>query len=160
MTTVNTTQNFDLTATETFTEAEMPALANRQFQYKEFSANKSLNAATTPAATKVYAEKLSGSQTLDLTALTRSIGAVVNATALRLQQIQISNLSTSATIVIAKGATNGYAFNGAAGDKAILPSGHYAEYFHDGLTDIDATHKTLDITGTTGQYYNVVMIFG
>jgi hypothetical protein len=61
-------------------------------------------------------------------------------------------------VVIAKGASNGYAFNGAAGDQTIPPGGSVQVFLNDGLVDIDGTHKTLDITAV-GEF-QIILVFG
>ncbi|HEY4760951.1 MAG TPA: hypothetical protein VIH42_10265 [Thermoguttaceae bacterium] len=160
MSTITSAQSFDTTVTETFTAQEMPATSNRQIQYNQFNETVNLNAGSTPPATKVYAELLEGDQTLDFTSLARSFGADINATGLKLQQIQIYNTSDTATLVVAKGASNGYPFNGAAGNKTILPGARWSEFFNDGLADIDGTHKNIDITITEGEEYQIVLVFG
>ena len=160
MSTVTSTQNFNLIGTETFTADEMPASSMRQIQYNQFVSASNLNSGSTPPAAKAYAERLDGSQMLDLTALVRTFGAALNASGLKLQQIQLVNESSTVSVNVAAGSSNGYAFNGAAGDKTIPAGGKWAEFFNDALHDVDATHKVLQITGTTGQKYSLIMIFG
>jgi hypothetical protein len=158
MSTISGNQRFILQTTESFTAVELPELGEQKLTYDAFNKSVTLSPTTTPPATKSWAKKLTGSQTLDLTALTRTLGATVNATGLRLQSILVNNLSTTDNVVIAKGVSNGYAFNGAAGNKTIVAGGSFMEFFNDGLTDIDATHKTLDITAVGD--FQIILVCG
>lgn len=166
MSTISATCRFFLTFLESFTAAEMPSSGNRAITNDQFNSTQKLSAATTPPAAKGWGDDLSGTQTLDLTALARTVGPTVDATGLKLQALLINNLSPTATLNVAKGAANGYAINGAAGDFTIPPGGSLQMFFNDGLADIDATHKTLDLTvtpagsGTEVEDFEAIFIFG
>jgi hypothetical protein len=158
MSSISATARFFISFLEQFTSAELPASNNRNVTNDLFAKSIKLNSATTPAATKGWAAKLAGNQTLDFTALTRTVGQTVNANGLKLQAILVHNLDAANPVVIAKGAANGYAFNGATGNETIPPAGSFQKYFAGGLTAIDATHKTLDITAVGD--YQIILIFG
>jgi hypothetical protein len=143
---------------EVFTAAEIPASSNRSVNNDQFNRTIKLSASSTPAATKGWAGVFTGNQTLDFSALARTVGPTVNATGLKLQAILVNNLDATNPMTIAKGAANGYAFNGAAGNKVITPNGSWQEYFAGGLAAIDGTHKTIDITATGD--FQVILIFG
>lgn len=166
MSTIEATLRNYLSFQEKFTAAEMPASRNRSITNDQFNQTKTLKASTTPAATKGWAGEKTGTQTLDLTALTRTVCPTVDASGLKLQAMQIVNLSTTATLSIAKGASNGYAINGASGNYVIPPSGSLLVYFAGGLGAVGPTAKTIDCTvtpagsGTEVQDFTVSLIFG
>ena len=166
MSTISATQKFSLSVLETFTEAELPSAKNRGLLSDQFGSSIRLDAASAPAATKAWAAALDGSQTIDLTALARTVGAAVNATGLRLQMLLLNNLSGTATLLLDKGASNGYAINAAAEGLTLPPGGSVQLYFADGLVDVDATHKTLDATvtkagsGTEVEDFEIQLVFG
>jgi len=138
----------------------MPAIGNRSVTSNQFNFTKKLNASSTPPGSASWADALSGDQTLDFTALSRSIGEDVDATGLKLQMLLLNNLSASATLTLAKGASNGYAVNGAAGSLVCPPGGSVQYFFNDALEDVDATHKTLDLTITAGEEFEIQLVFG
>ena len=166
MSTISATQRFGLSVMEAFSEAELPAAKNRTLVDDQFGSSVKLDADTTPPATKAWSAKLTSTQTLDLTALTRSVGATVNATGLRLQMLLLNNLSATATLMIDKGASNGYPINGAAEGLVVPPSGLAQLYFADGLADVAAGAKTLDLTvtpagsGTEVEDFEIQLVFG
>ena len=158
MSTISATLRFYLSFVEQFSAAEMPASSGRSISNDQFGQAFKLAAGSTPPAAKGWAGQLTGNQTLDFTALARTIGPTVNATGLKLQAILVNNLDDANPLVIAKGAVNGYAFNAAAGNKTIVAGGSYQEFFNDGLADVDATHKTFDITATGD--FQILLVFG
>jgi len=158
MSTISATLRFALSVLETFTEVEMPASKNRTITDDQFGSTVKLDAASTPAATKAWAAKLTGSQTIDLTNLARSVGPTVNATGLKLQMLLLQNLSTAGSLDVAVGATNGYAINGSGGHVIVPLGGSCQQYFADALADVDSTHKTLDVV-VTGDF-QIQMVFG
>ena len=160
MSTISATQRFALSVVETFSEEEMPATGNRSFSNDQFNLTQKLNATSTPPGAKTWAEELTGDQSPDFTALARAFGAAVDASGLKLQMLLVNNLSESATLVVAKGSSNGYAINGAAGDFTVPPGGSVQYFFNDALTDVDGTHKTIDCTITAGQSYQLQLVFG
>lgn len=166
MSAIAATLRFGLSVLETFTAAEMPASKNRTVTDDGFNTTVNLGAATTPPGTKGWAALLSGTQTIDATALTRTVGPAINATGLRLQALLVNNLSTTATVSLAKGSSNGLPFNGASGGLVVPPSGSALLYFADGLADVAAGAKTIDITvtpagsGTEVLNFQIQLVFG
>jgi hypothetical protein len=162
MSTITSRQRFQTTIAETFSAEELPAIAaaSRALSYDQFNGNVVLGPSTTPPATKAWTGILAGDQTLDLTALSRAVGNDVDATGLKLRQILVNNLSASAVLTIAPGASDPYEFNGTGGEKAIPAGGKYQEYFADGLGAVGPTHKTLDITIAAAQTYQIALVFG
>jgi hypothetical protein len=151
---------------ETFSTVELPAVGNRTITNNKFNAGVKLDATTTPPGAKGYAAKLAGTQTLDLTALARTSGGTIDATGLKLQAILVNNLSTTATLSISKGVSDGYAFNGASGNYVVPPEGTQLVFFNDALGDVGAGAKNLTFTvtpagsGTEVEDFELILIFG
>lgn len=135
--------------------------ATRQVTHTEYNESASLNSGSTPPATLVaeWLQALSGgAATVDLTALTGTNGATVDGTGLKPQVIRIKNLGANA-LTVATGASNGH--NSFTADGVVIPpSGHAMFFLNDGKEDIDATHKTFDLTGTTTQTSEWTIVLG
>lgn len=148
--------------TETFAATDLPSIGALSLPYAAFSKRWALNAASTPPATKVYGEEVTtdGAETLDFTALARSIGGTIDCSGLRLQALMLINESTTNTVTIKKGAANGYDFNATAQTILVQAECALMMTFNDDLVDVDGTHKEIDITATNGQKYFLLLLFG
>jgi len=166
MSTISATQRFGLSVMETFTEAELPAAKNRTIVDDQFGSSVKLDAASTPPATKAWSAKGTSTQTIDLTVLDRSVGPSINASGLRLQMLLLNNLSATASLMIDKGASNGYPINGSSEGLVVPPSGSAQLYFADGLADVASGAKTLDVTvtpagsGVEVEDFEIQLVFG
>jgi hypothetical protein len=159
MSTIQATVNWTTTIAESFTAAELPAIGALTIVQKANNSVERLNAASTPPVTKAYSEVLTGTQTLDLTALVRSLGATLDCTGLRLQYIRLVNLSLTNYVEIEDGASNPYQLF--AGQKVrVLAKAPYQQGFVDGLADVAAGAKLLKFTATAAQTYHVELLFG
>lgn len=148
-------------AVEALSSTEIPIVGATNLNLAAFSKKHALNASSTPPLTKMYGERItsSGADTKDLTALTRTLLATLDATGLKLQALILINNSTTNTVTIADGDSNPYAINSAA--AIVVPAGgELYMYFNDKLADVDGTHKNIKFTGTSGQTYDLLMCFG
>jgi hypothetical protein len=141
--------------------ADTPAVGKHTISYSQF--NQTLgpfDATTTPPASQVYAEQLTGTQTLDFTALVRSAGATpIDATGQKLQSILVINLSTTDAIDVEQGAGDPYVIND-ADDIQVPIGGTLFMAFNDKLADVSPTVKDLLLTIAGGESANVMLIFG
>lgn len=123
-----------------------------------------LNASSTPAVTKAafFAQALTGgAATVDLTALTGANGATVDGSGLRVQLLKAQNPSTNTgAITIAIGASNGYDGFGAAFSVAVDPGAEILIRTDDAGSDIGATKKNLDLSGTGTEALTLGIIMG
>lgn len=122
---------------------------------------KTLNASTTPPAQQVASLQLTGTQTIDLTALAGTNGATVNGTGQKVQAVLITNKSSNTgSMTVAPGGANGYQLLGA--NAVTLPLGGTICLDAGGNTPaIDATHKTLTFTpNNAADVYNVIILLG
>jgi hypothetical protein len=122
---------------------------------------KTLNASTTPPAAQVSSQQLTGTQTIDLTALPGAGGAVINGTGQKVQAVLITCLSANAgAMTVAPGASNGYQLLGA--NAITIPLGGTIALDAAGNTPaIDATHKTLTCTpANPADKFNVIVVLG
>ena len=132
--------------------------ANRKVTHAAFDETFTLTAASAVPATTFagFVKALTaGAATIDLTSLTGTNGATVNGTGLRLQVLRVKNLGAN-DLTFATGASNGYV----VGTHTVKTNGIVMFYFADGLADIDGTHKTIDLTGTTTQTSEWSLVMG
>jgi hypothetical protein len=116
-------------------------------------------AGSTPPATQVSAQTLTGTQTIDLTALPTEGGAV-NATGLKVRAALITNKAGNTGALAIGGGANPYLLLG--GVTISLPVGATLQvYFADGLLAVGATNKLLLFTpNNAGDSYNVQLVVG
>jgi hypothetical protein len=146
-------------AAEVFSAADLPSIGATTLNYAVFNRAFQLNAGSTPPVTKIYAEELTGSAALDLTALSRSIGGTVDGSGLKVRGVAIVNESSTNTVTLADGDANAYQLQ--AGESILVqPGAPAAMLFMDALADIDATHKALKTTATEGQKYLLLILMG
>ena len=132
--------------------------------YDNYDSTYALTPSTTPKAltnAQFLMALVSGAKTLDLTALIDgSTGQVVDGTGNRVVGFRFKNLGANSMTIVG-GASNGYLLFGTAG-KVIVPAGGEVSFYTAGVTvpAIDATNKTLDITGTATQTAQVTVITG
>lgn len=119
-----------------------------------------LSPSSTPAVTKKYSDKLTigGSPTtLDLT----SIGGE-DWTGLKVQGFRAYAPATnSGDVTVEPNASNGYdLFKIATGEIGIPPGGHVEFLYPEGLADVGASDKSIDISGTTSDVLEFILIAG
>lgn len=139
VTTVETLTNGDLAATQTLVHTGYDDTA-------------SLDADSSPAVTKVAYQSTAmstGAATLDLTSLTlNSLSVTLSGLHLRVVKVKAPT-TNSAAVTVAKGASNGLTALGSAFSVTLQPGAWFELYDPSGLAAaVDATHKTLDVTGT------------
>lgn len=128
--------------------------------------SKTLNASSTPAATKAWSDQRQlsgGSDSIDLTALANGNLANIDFTGLKVQVIKIvAAEANTAAITIADGATNGYhVFGDGSGQINLVAGGQALIYVPEGLPDVGASAKTIDVTSSdTDAIYDIVLIAG
>lgn len=128
--------------------------------FKELDQFQQLTPSSTPPVSLfgIYKTTISGgTYTVDVTSLQGSNGTL-NATAKKLVAIAIANpVGSAGDVNVATGASNGYTI---PQPLKVKPGGFLVEYFAANLTAVDSTHKTLDVTGTTGDTPEIALIFG
>lgn len=156
-----------LTVNETLDADDVPAVTTPVLRHDAFNSSFSLNSASTPPITKMSAFELAlsgGNATVDLTALTDSLGAAtVDGTGLKVQCLKIQNpAANTGAITIVEGASNGHEVLGAA-FKIILQPGEEIQFQgidHASAVEISATHCTWDVTGTGTETSNWLIVLG
>ena len=102
-------------------------------------------------------------ETLDLTALVHVVLGSIDLSGLKVQAIKVAAAAANnaAGLNFTNGAANPYDIFGAAGDAVtVLPGMAVLVYAPDKLEDVDATHKTIDVAGTAGDVYEIVILAG
>lgn len=147
--------------TETLADGSLGSSAN-SVQHTAFNEGATINASSTPPATKVAEAVVAlsgGAKTVDLTALTGTNGATIDMSGLKVQIIRIKNLGANAMTFV-EGASNGYELMGNAW-SVILASGQVLMlYGNDATPDVAAGAKTIDVTGTTTQTFELTVVAG
>jgi hypothetical protein len=120
-----------------------------------------LNASSAVPATKCSVDTIAltaGAKTVDLTALAGANGTV-DGTGLKVQFIRIVNNGANA-MTFAEGASNGYELLG-NGWTITLPAGGYMQfYLPEGTPDIASGAKTIDVSGTGTQTFDLTVVMG
>lgn len=155
-----------LTVTETYTDGLISSNANTLvFSGTNTSGTFVASTSGTPCTKRGSASLAgtvtlsAGAATIDLTALVGANGGVVDGSGLRVQFAKFKNTAAAAMTVVG-GASNGYLLFGTSGSVVVPPGGELLMKFSDGTPDIDSTHKTLGITGTSAQTMLVEFIMG
>jgi hypothetical protein len=137
--------------------------AQRLVTHSSYNQAAALNGATTPPATTCAHFLLAltaGAATIDLRNLTGTNGAVVDGNGLKVQVVRIKNLGANA-MTVKSGAANGHTGFFTPTTGTIIPPGaHIVIYTNDNGDDVDATHKTWDVTGTGTQTAEVTIVLG
>jgi len=163
---VSVSYSSNLTVTETLTDGLIAASSNSvSFSGANTAGTFIAGTSGTPctkrgsAAVTGLVTLSTGAATIDLTALVGTGGAAVDGTGLKVQFAKFKNTAAAAMTIVG-GASNGYLLFGASGSVIVPPGGEMLLKFSDGTPDIDATHKTLDITGTGSQAMLVEFVMG
>lgn len=125
-----------------------------------------LRSDTTVPATKSWSDTRSltaGTDSLDLTSLSRGNLAAVDCTGLRVQLFKITAASANtASIVLAQGDTNPYFVMGATGGTITIPAGSTALFHYpDKLADVSSSAKALKVTSSDADAsYQVELVAG
>lgn len=122
--------------------------SNRTITHTLFNVAKSLDAASTPPATKLAAfvqALAAGAATIDLTSLLSANGITLDGTGLEVCYVRIANLGDN-PLAVKKGASNGHDLF--TDDGIEIPAGGSIGFVTNGSTEIDATHCTWDLAGT------------
>lgn len=102
-----------------------------------------------------------GVATIDLTALVGTNGQAVDGTGLRVEALKVRNpLANANPITIKIGASNGYDGFGTTFALTLAPGATALLKPLDAGSDIGATKKTLDLTGTLVQALDVLVVLG
>ena len=122
-----------------------------------------LNASSTPPVSMASYQQyalVAGALTIDLRALLGVNDEVQDANGLKLQTIVIRNPTSNNPITVTTGATNGFPLFGGT-NSVVIPAGStIGFYVPEGLADVSATDKTIDIAGTGTELFDVGITLG
>lgn len=152
-----------VTARETLETSVAAATAgNRVVIHNQYNSSATLDANTTPPVTKVaaFSQALTaGAATIDLTALTGTNGASVDGTGLKVQVFKIKNKGAN-NLTVKFGASNPYNLLGASWTLILAQNQEITVYGNDATPDIASGAKNIDLSGTTTQTSEVVIVMG
>lgn len=155
---VSTDYRFTMTTTETGLSIEGSSSAF--VIHDSFDESGTLNASSTPPATKVLSKTISlvaGAYTIDLTTETGINGAALAGTGLRVQMIRIKNLGSN-TMTFTNGASNGIAL--ACGTITVPAGGITQIFLNDAAPDIAAGDRAIDVAGTLVEQFELSLLLG
>jgi hypothetical protein len=141
----------------------VPAAETPVIIHGQFSSTGTLNATSTPPATKMAAQTISltaGAVTIDLTALTGTNGATVDGTGLKVQILKLKNRSSNAVMTFGEGASNGYEALGNAWTLKLLAGQEIEMFLNDAAPDIASGAKTIDVAGTGTESFDFIVVMG
>jgi len=154
----------NVTVKETLETGVPAASANKRIVTHDlFNTAKTLNVDSTPPVTKVanFEQALTvGAATIDLTSLAGTNGASIDGTGLRVQMLKLRNKDANNPVTIEEGASNGYDGFGSGFSVTIAEEGEVTLLTNDAGTDIGATNKTLDLSGTGSEEVEVSIVMG
>lgn len=161
--TVSATLTDFLTVTETLGTVPLVNPNNASIVHDQLNVSATYNGTTTVAVSVVVAETyalVGGVKTIDLTTLTGSNGAAVDATGLKVKIIKILNPTGNAAITIKAGATNPYLLFGASWSLVLQALQSVTAYLDNAAPAVGPTSKTIDMSGTGTQLLKIIFVFG
>jgi hypothetical protein len=128
---------------------------------------KTLSETQTPGGavpvTKVVATEvalIAGAKTLDFTAIAGTNGRTHDMSALRLQHLILKNKTGNAAMTFEVGASNGYTGLGSAFSVTLAAKQAIIFIGQEGAAEVAAGVKTIDITGTGTEIFEIIAVFG
>ncbi len=137
-------------------------VATPTVQHSGFDTEVTLNATSGSPISKFASGIIAlstGAVTIDLTNLTGYGGASVTLNALKVQVFKVKN-NGAAAMTFAKGASNGYTGFGSAFSITIPPGGEQTFYGNNAAGAVGGGSKTIDVTGTGAQTFNLTVAAG
>lgn len=141
------------------TRDDIESLGEFSTNHSQFDHSATLNSSSTPPVTKKYADRLTGTNNLDFTALADPELGTLDMSGLKLQILSVYNRSTTDAMTLSDGAANAYSINGTA-DIDIPVGGRALLFFNDGLADVAAGAKAFDVECAVGESCDIMLVFG
>lgn len=143
-----------MTATELIAD---DTLSSQSVQHTLF------NNVITPSPATIFSGKVyalvTGALSIDLRALRTVGGGSGDGNGLKVQGFYFKNLGANPMTIVG-GASNGYLIFGASGSVIVPVGGSLCMAFADASADVDGTHKTIDVSGTGSQTFQLAVILG
>lgn len=146
----------DLAGTPTITHQVTPST----------DTEKQLTPTSTPAVSKAFSDSVqltAGAASLDLAALAGPLSTAIDMTGLKVQAILVlADAANTDVVTVDVGATNGYNIFGTAGSELALAAGGFALFYSpEGLPDVGAAAKTIDLSSPdTDAIVKVIIVAG
>lgn len=141
-----------------------PSVSVVDLVFDQFNNLDTLTADSTVPVTKSFAAELAlstGAKILDLTALTDGVLATKDFTGLKVQVIKLINKTGNANdMTFAVGASNGYNLMGSDWTITLTAGQHILLFGNDATPDVGSGAKTIDVTGTGSQAFQILIVAG
>lgn len=153
----------ELSVSETL-ESNVAAATSATIRHEGFNSAYNIRPANGDApGAIVVADILSltaGALTIDLTNLAGTDGTK-DGTGLKVQAVLIRNHDEgNAAMTFGVGASNGYQLKGATWEETLLVGQEMLFYGNDATPDIEASAKTIDVTGTGTESFQFMVVLG
>jgi hypothetical protein len=125
----------------------------------QFDHSATLNASSTPPVTKKFADRLTGTNNLDFTALADPELGTQDMSGLKLQILTVYNRSTTDALVLSDNAATPYSINN-TNDLQVPIGGRLVMFFNDQLADVAAGAKLFDVECAVGESCDIILVFG
>lgn len=158
---VSATYALTMTVRETLTLG-VDGASNPVVTHDGLNLSGTLNAGTTVPATQHAQDTMAlsgGAATIDLTSLTGTGGGTISGNGLKVQLVRFRNRSSTNAMTFAKGASNGYSL-WTNWTITLSPGCAVLFFLNDKPEDIDATHKTIDVSGTGTDEFDFSVVMG
>ncbi len=139
--------------------ATAPSVTHNKFNIPSVTHNAGSPAPVTMASYRTYA-MTAGALTIDLRALLGVGDESQDANGLKLQTIVIRNPSGNNPITVTTGATNGFPLFGGTNSVVIPDDSELAFHIPEGLVNVSATDKDIDVSGTGTESFDVGITLG
>lgn len=155
-------------STDETVDLDLDHTANPQLTHEIAADSGTLNASSTPTATKEWTNRVTlsgGAASIDLAALDKGNLPDEDFSGLEVRIVKLSAPSgNGAAITVTVGSSNGYNLLGptsATADRMIVSPGCVVEhYLHNTAEAVDATHKTIDFAGAGTDVLDVQLAAG
>lgn len=161
---VDVTADLKLEIAETLTTGVNGAatpIINHGGADSDFRAYGRLTSTTTPDVEGCVVKTVTltaGAYTLDLTSMTGTNGATVDATGKKIRFLKIVNDHATQTLTVAKGASNGH--TGFGSSFSLRVDGGGALLLRYGSVAVGSGDKTFDFTGTGTNTFQLSLVYG
>lgn len=139
--------------------ATSPSVSHNKFNIPSVTHNANSTAPVTMASYRTYT-LVAGAVTIDLRALLGVGDESQDADGLKLQTIVIRNPSGNNAITVTTGATNGFPLFGGTNSVIIPADSELAFHVPEGLVNVSATDKDIDVSGTGTEKFDMGICLG
>lgn len=160
---VSAALNMGLTMVKELTgQADAASSSKRKITFDQFNKTGNYTPTSSLTASDGIAQKIalsSGAKTLDLTNLPDINGGTVTGNGKKVRAVLLRNLTGNADMTFVQGASNGYGLLGSSFSFTLKADQVMLLWLENGAPSVGGSAKTIDITGTGAQYFEIEVLF-